>query len=385
MKSKTSMELVILNGPQSGAHVQFNEQGTLSIGGDISNDIILRDSTISDHKIRLSWSDGEILLEVLSGNARSINAALEAGEQIILPAYTPVQIGETVFAIGLSGSRKWKKVVTTVPAAAPTAAYQEDESENIDYVPEQTPSQTPLTLLRLMYSGSVLMVLLGMTVFYFQPHQTEGSIITESSTIDTAIRKLSIFLQDDVFAELQFNRDSENILLITGYVDKKASSAKLDDFIYTLDLNVEKDIEIGDNLGNLVQDVFRLNRIEANVRFISRGIVEVNTVENDLEALKKAELLAYRDLPQLKTLQVKNQIREVKVEQKKIADKKAKNKPVKPGSIVMITPGPPAFLLTSDHSKYYVGSKLPSGHKITRIKIDKVFLSKEGEKTIVKF
>ncbi len=384
MNANAAMELVILSGPQSGAHVQFDEQGTLSLGDDINNDIILRDASISGNQLKLLWLEGKIVLEILSGTARTAEAILETGHQIFLQTYTPVQIGDTVFAIGLSGNKKWAKVPTTVPTEY-AATYAEDEIEAIAHTHNQETGNTPLKVLRLFYSGCVLMVLLAITAIYFQPQQVEGSLIPERPASEIKLEKLSVFLQDHAFSELELNTNADNAILLTGYVEKISDRNKLDDFTFDLGLVVENNIAVGENLITQVRDVFRLNKIEADVKLLSRGAIQVNTVENDLEALKKAELLAYRDLPLLKTLTVANQNTELEVEKKKVTAEKIKKETLDPTKIVMITPGPPGYLVTANRSKFYIGSKLPSGHKISRITIDKVYLTKAGEKIIVKF
>ena len=51
----------------------------------------------------------------------------------------------------------------------------------------------------------------------------------------------------------------------------------------------------------------------------------------------------------------------------------------------MVVDGNPAYLMTYDQSKYYIGAVLPTGHKIVDISKQQVTIEKEGVLTTLNF
>ena len=49
--------------------------------------------------------------------------------------------------------------------------------------------------------------------------------------------------------------------------------------------------------------------------------------------------------------------------------------------IASVVPGNPAYLVTADGARYFVGAMLPTGHRITAISGQRVWLERNGEKT----
>ncbi len=47
--------------------------------------------------------------------------------------------------------------------------------------------------------------------------------------------------------------------------------------------------------------------------------------------------------------------------------------------IASIVPGNPAYIVTADGARYFVGAMLPTGHRITAIAGQRVSLERDGE------
>jgi len=344
----SSMELIILHGPQSGAHIQFKDKDSWLIGGDLNSDIVLRDPLISGQQIKLLLAGEAITLHVISGEVELSNKVLSAGEQTVLTAYTPVKIGETVFAYGELESDLWKSV--------PRNIHDEDihaEEEEVRQVTSGMMSKYSNSAnAKFAVPGLMLFFILSAALVFFQPQEIKV-------TVDDELNRLSEFLQ--------------------GYLTSKAENAQLENLISDLDLVIVNNTEVGEELTAQVKDVYRLNNIEAEVHLLRQGVVKVTTAENNLELLKKVEQIVNRDVPLLSQLETENHPKDV------IADgsEKVKNDPGK--IVTMIVPGDPAYLVTSDQSRYFVGAMLPTGHKISDIAQGKVFLDKAGVETMLQF
>ena len=60
--------------------------------------------------------------------------------------------------------------------------------------------------------------------------------------------------------------------------------------------------------------------------------------------------------------------------------------PDDPGKrIASVVPGDPAYLVTADGARYFVGAMLPTGHRITRIDGQHVTLERGGEESTLNF
>jgi type III secretion protein D len=60
--------------------------------------------------------------------------------------------------------------------------------------------------------------------------------------------------------------------------------------------------------------------------------------------------------------------------------------PADPGKrIASLVPGDTAYLVTADGARYFVGSMLPSGHRITAIGAQSVTLEHDGRESSLNF
>lgn len=387
-KSTGILELTILSGVQAGAKISLEGKASVLIGGDYENDIVLRDDVLQGQQLELLIDGSSVSLNVISGTVRLLKGYYHTGQQIELKPFSPVKVGESIFAFGVRGSKRWNKVPTTFPkvkqqSAADQAVIAEKKAaaaqQQATMLAQDKEGKAPLTFLRLALTAHVLMVVVGISVVYFKPQETEGSI-------DQDLYRLSDYLQGEEYQQVNLTRNSQGILTVTGYLENKSDSIRLEDFLTGMDLYTEVSLEVGGELANAVKDIYRLNEVDAVVELLERGVVRVSTTEGDLKKLKKVEKIAYQDLPGLQSLKSNNHPPDIQPEQKakKIARKKLIES-FKSSQIVMIAAGPNAYIMTEDRSRYHLGSVLPGGYKVARILADKIVLTREGKRTVVKF
>ena len=53
--------------------------------------------------------------------------------------------------------------------------------------------------------------------------------------------------------------------------------------------------------------------------------------------------------------------------------------------IASLVPGEPAYVVTADGARYFVGALLPSGHRIAQIAAQRVVLERDGQQTNLNF
>jgi type III secretion protein D len=53
--------------------------------------------------------------------------------------------------------------------------------------------------------------------------------------------------------------------------------------------------------------------------------------------------------------------------------------------IASLVPGDPAYLVTADGARYFVGAMLPTGHRVKEIASQRVTLERDGSQTTLNF
>jgi len=133
----------------------------------------------------------------------------------------------------------------------------------------------------------------------------------------------------------------------------------------------------GLELTESVLSVFRTYGFNVTVENSSPGKAIVRAATNDIDNLARAKSAALTDVYGLLSLEMNNNPPVVDT-----VAPKAKMIPVKPGEkITSVVVGNPSYVVTADKSYFFVGAKLSTGHKITKIMKGKIILTKNGETT----
>src|SRR5258706_2487914 len=124
-----ALELRVLDGPQRGASAPL-ASGTswvLAAGSrafSVDADIVLHEEGAAPARVRVSAEMSHALIEVLHGEVRLGEQVLAAGAQAVWPRQTPLHIGSSVVAYGLSCVDEWKAAMAAsqAPGDVPVAA-----------------------------------------------------------------------------------------------------------------------------------------------------------------------------------------------------------------------------------------------------------------------
>jgi type III secretion protein D len=127
-----------------------------------------------------------------------------------------------------------------------------------------------------------------------------------------------------------------------------------------------------------VTEVFRVNGIAVKAQVAGAGRIEAEAAEPDLVRLKRAEEVVRRDVRGLQQLALRNTATPRPPPAPPLPDDPGKR-------IASLVPGEPAYLVTADGSRYFVGAVLPSGHRVMRIAHGSVTLDFDGQKQTLNF
>ncbi len=377
MKPLQSLELIILDGEQVGARTALTSGSTVSISSTLDSDIVLRDSLIEDRKIQLSIQDDLSTLKVLMGEVELAGKKIVEGQEVLLPVFTALKMGGTTLAIGEQGDPRWLHVSYKQKKSA-EAESQAQQSAQGSLGKQNGPAaaKKKMTLYAVL---SVLMLtglaLLGVTAFGY--NDTETPMVS----IEDKAKQMTKEIQQAGFSGLQVKVGDTNNLVAFGYMDATEQYTQLEDYISQSATEVELDVQVGEQLAAEVQNVYRVNGVNANVKSQNAGEVKVYSAEKNIGKLAQVKNIAMRDISRLEKIYMENKA--PAADGSTPSNSAIVNDPGK--RVTMVVPGDPGYVVTLDKSRYFVGSMLPTGYLITGFLDKQVMVEKDGVKTALNF
>jgi type III secretion protein D len=188
-------------------------------------------------------------------------------------------------------------------------------------------------------------------------------------------------LKASEFAALRVNRLPDGRQLVSGRLSTLAQRARLDAWLAARRLGtVRLDVQVDEALARQVTEVFRVNGVAAQVIATAPGRLVAEAAEPDRARLAHAEEAVRRDVHGFDDLSVRNTAPPptAPAAPVRLADDPDKR-------IESLVPGDPAYVVTADGSHYFVGSMLPSGHRITQVQAHQLTLERDGQITTLNF
>jgi type III secretion protein D len=373
-----ALELRVLEGPQAGARAPLAGTCVLAVADaateDDEADLLLHDDSGPGARVRIAAAGGHALLEVLAGTVELGGETLETGRVAPWPPRTPLRLGATLVSFGPAGRADDDTAASTAPASAAQAAAEAQAAiAHAAQLPAVVKRRRPgaawlLPLGLLATLGGLAALTLALV------HGAGGS------TAQAAVKPpaLAEALQRSEFASLAVAWDATGRPEIRGRLTTLAERARLEAWLAQRQFTPALQIQVDEGLARDVTDTFRLNGVAVQARVQGPGEVAVEASEPDAPRLARAEEVVRRDVRGLARLAVVNRA--------KPAPPPAPPVPDDPGKrIASVVPGDPAYLVTADGARYFVGAMLPTGHRITRIDGQRVTLERGGEESTLNF
>lgn len=375
------IELFILEGEQAGAHAPLQPGSSIDISSDLDSDIVLRDPLVAGQQIRLSVGAESSKLDVLAGDVELMGQRVGAGESVELSPCVPLKIGGTTLAYGEVNDPRW---VDALQFGADTS---NDDLKNETAQPHThaesssaTRPQKPLSPDAARSGLTVWLAVgcLGLFGLFTGVYALNSTVVSTDSRQASKVSAITLALQNTEFSSLRIEEPTTDKFAIYGYLETQEQRAQLEHLLAELGISVQIQVQVGEQLVRAVRDVYRLNGIAADVQPQGPGIVQVLTMEANTEQLKRVETIARRDVAGLRDIVVGNTEPDAQPSAAPI-----KNNPGK--RIASVVPGNPAYLVTTDGARYFVGAMLPTGHKIAAISTQQVLLDRDGVMTMLNF
>lgn len=373
-----TLELRVLEGPQAGARAPLAGTCVLAVAdtltGDDGADLLLHDPSGAGARVRIAAAGGHALLEVLIGTVQLGDQTLEAGRVAPWPARTPLRLGATLVSFGPAGRAPDAATDAADPdAAARAAAEAQAAIAHAAQVPAVAKRRRP---------GAAWLLPLGLLATLGGLAALTLALVhgAGDATAQAAVKPPSLAeaLQRSEFAALSVAWDKTGRPEVRGRLATLAERARLEAWLAQRQFTPALQLQVDEGLVRDVTDTFRLNGVTVQARVQGPGEVAVEASEPDAPRLARAEEVVRRDVRGLARLTVANRA--------KPAPPPAPPVPDDPGKrIASVVPGDPAYLVTADGARYFVGAMLPTGHRITRIDGQHVTLERGGEESSLNF
>jgi type III secretion protein D len=185
-------------------------------------------------------------------------------------------------------------------------------------------------------------------------------------------------LRNSEFAALQFAVGADGQVMLRGRLSTDAARQKLDAWLLDRGVQARVDVTVDEAVAREVAEVFRINGVAVKATAAGPGRVDAEAAERDADRLARAEEVVRRDVRGLDQLAVRNTAKPPPPPMPPISDDPGKR-------IASLITAEPAYIVTADGSRYFVGALLPSGHRVTRVNPGSVTLELHGQQTTLNF
>jgi len=351
-----ALELRVLQGPQAGARAPLAAGAPclLAAGPDADGaDVVLRDDATGAVRVRITVGADQALLEVVHGRVTLGTKSLEVGAGTAWAMHEPLMIGSSVLAFGRPDEEVWPDL----PMLPPEDALPPFEPEAMPPRKRAAPWLVSMGIVLAVASAGLL-----------------GLMHVVSAQRPEPPPPLSAALQGSEWASLAVAQDAAGQLELRGRLSTLAQRTRLDAWLAARQFAPVVNVQVDEAIARDVTDVFRVNGVAVQASVQSPGHISAEATEPDAERVARAEGVVRRDVRGLDKLTVTNRAVPKPPPPPPVVDDPGKR-------IASLVPGEPAYLVTVDGARYFVGAMLPSGHRITQIATQRVTLERDGQTT----
>lgn len=353
-------ELRVLAGEQCGASVALQPGRVYRVGHGAGCDVRLRGGTAAgapdaDVGAELRLDEQGVEWHALGDGLAVDGKELPAGSRRHLPWLCAVTLAGTPLAVGPRGSAGWAPLfggTGTAPAA----------------VAPLRPGRWGRWLVTsgaAVVAASLSMWALAVVITPAPPSLEQRAQRAEALLRSAGFIAVTVGVQ-------------EGQVVVDGYLDTDAQRTRAEQMLAGQGLAPQMRVWVNQIVTRAVQDVYRVNGVQAEVQAIGPGAMRVRTALIDPAPLQQIEQKVRRDVHGLNRLEAHN------------APPPQQPSPIpaldNPGKrVASIVAGALPYVVTADGTRYFVGAMLPTGHRILGIDGSRVDLEREGQTSALVF
>lgn len=369
--------LSVLSGAQKGATIRLLSGMPVTVGRGIGNDIVIRDQSVEAEHVSLQLLDDGLLVNVMQGQITVDGTTHGVSESLQLPCTAQLQIGDVGLMIESGADKAVSGSSLDVSMGPSFSLPQSDDMHDMEVhdsekqaVAAQVPAVAGSRRLSMWATGGIALLLTGGAVLW------QGGVLF-APTPEPQL-SMSAMLETSSFSTLSVQQQGSQVTL-SGFLETSEESRQLSELIASSGYQVDNNVLVGESLGNQVTDVFRVNGVPAEVLVAEGGVVSATTSVAADTPFARLEETVMTDVPGVASIAIHNTPPPIE---------KQKDSSVKVDAgkrVAMVVSDYPAHIVTEDHSRYFVGSILPTGHRIASIDNGVVSLEKMGVQSKLEF
>ena len=366
----TALKLRVLNNRLAGAEHRLHVGKNIRVGHSFENDVVLRGKETAGLSLELHVNPDVTMLRMLTGSTEILGRQLVAGEEMPLPSYLPVQLGEFAFAVGADDQLRWREaesIASTLEqrqlmdTSLPRAELSERVATRLDPVRSKLPLMPKTGVL--VGIGAVLTLMIA-TFFGVRSYY-------EAQANDPAYMKQT--MASAGFAGMAVAPDpASDAMVISGVLKDDAEVAKLQALVDDRFPGSVLEINTTEALALAATDYLKAQNIDAEAKAVRRGAISVTS----------------EFLPADRQTELSNSLRKELAGLKSVAFTMDPSRGANSlqyffnnteyGAASFVS-GDPSYVATADGTKWFSGAVLPTGHKIVRVEPKALILEREGQ------
>lgn len=366
--------LKVLSGRLAGTAKPLPATGTVSIGHQFWQDVVIRDPQTQGVAIDLSVTDGrQAQITVLSGEALLLGQTVDPGGTAILPPYVPFSIGGVSLAWGEPDSERWAETGgLMLPGPAEMAEVPDARAEFSAALGRARVGASGLLTRRVGLLAGGLALIAGAGAAALPAMDALGLRPDPPTRVRRALDAAGLKALKVV------NVPGGEGVTITGVVPNEGQRVRAQSVLTDTGVAGTVDVQTSNEIAQAAADVARGRGLQANARPTARMAVELHTSPLTDDTRVGLIQAVRSDVRQIGPLTIVDDLPGADdVPIKAIADLTHK--------VSTVVAGDPAYIQTVDGARYFSGAVMPSGHRLIGIEGNSVYLEKNGRRIRVVF
>lgn len=371
IKQSAQRVLRVLNGRLAGAERPLHVGKYLRVGHALDNDIVLRGEGTKGISFLLDVADDQARVHVTSGNISLLGRPIGIDDEAILPPYIPLQIGEFAVAIGGDIEERWQeaeRIGKLIMAPDPTGQVVSPERAGIieRFATRLYPVQDHFVN---RLSGMWFLVLLGIILLGFAAIAPVTEAVRSELYSPRAVRAT---LTAAGFTGLKVTHDpASQTIIISGDVNSDADAGSLRKLMADKFPGAVVDITTPSSLAATATNILRNNKVDAEAYPGRSGTIRVVTEYLPQDRQIELTKLLRLDIPTLKKVNYQMDNRRGDRDLQYFFNTSR-------SGLATYIDGDPGYLVTQDQTHWFVGSIVPTGHKILSIGSGRIVFERQG-------
>lgn len=366
-----TVALAILGGLHDGATIDLPDQPMCLVGRAPHCDIILRDESVAMEHIAIVRDDHGVHLRALTAGFGYDERVVAPGDSIIVasqPNGASIRLGNIELVV--------RQRQLDDATASPNTARVPDGDANSDH--GETTGQTPAPKERRHYRTTLAFALFGVgsviTFAAFALSMSDGLFHKAAERLESVKRAVDI----PQLAGVRVLEEQGGKIALAGFVSNDEENSLLRGRVKPGTVDSMR-VVVGSDLASRTKDLLRVNGYPAVTSYEPHGKVRAALNGVDKQTQDRLSDTIRKDLPMIASIQIFSSA--TAAELAKAAGPSCVNPDADRDALKFVASfaGEHAFVRTASGVKYFVDSRLPTGHDIREIRESEIVLDCAGK------